>query len=119
MFYKIMSNNMVVDLLTEVRWVRYLPNSKRLVGTDSQSANGIMGSDNETVYHLVGRPNTFAAEVKSVEIVRIDAKEFDSLQIQFSIQQQENTNMKKEIASLKEQISTQNDLLAAILKKLS
>jgi hypothetical protein len=35
MFYKIMYNNMVIDLLNEVCWVRYLPNSKRLVVTDS------------------------------------------------------------------------------------
>lgn len=83
MFYKIMYNNMVIDLLTEISWVRYLPNSKRLVVTDSQSANGIMGSDHNTVYHLFGKPYNFVADLKTVEVVRIEKAEFEALQTQF------------------------------------
>lgn len=83
MFYKIMHNNMVIDLLTEISWVRYLPNSKRLVVTDSQSANGIMGSDHNTVYHLFGKPYNFVADLKTVEVVRIEKVEFEALQTQF------------------------------------
>ena len=51
MFYKVMHGNMLIDLLTEVQWVRYLPKQKRMVVTDSQSANGILGSDKNAVYH--------------------------------------------------------------------
>ena len=43
--YKLIYNNMVVDLLKEARYVRYMKNSKRWIGTDSQSAHGIMGSN--------------------------------------------------------------------------
>ena len=86
MFYKIMYNNMVIDLLNEVRWVRYLPNSKRLIATDSQAANGVMGSDHDTVYHIFGKPYTFTNEVKTVEVVKIDALEYDRLQTQFMLQ---------------------------------
>ena len=119
MFYKIMYNNMVIDLLNEVRWVRYLPNSKRLVATDSQAANGVMGSDHNTVYHIFGKPYTFANEVKTVEVVKIDGVEYEKLRGQFMLQQQENESMKKEICSLKEQLSSQEALLQAILAKLS
>lgn len=119
MFYKIMYNNMVIDLLNEVCWVRYLPNSKRLVATDSQAANGVMGSDHNTVYHIFGKPYTFANEVKTVEVVKIDALEYDRLQTQFMLQKQENEAMKSEIRSLKAQLNSQEALLQAILSKLS
>lgn len=119
MFYKIMHNNMVIDLLNEVRWVRYLPNSKRLVATDSQAANGVMGSDHNTVYHIFGKPYTFANEVKTVEVVKIDALEYNRLQTQFMLQKQENDAMKNEIGNLKAQLNSQEALLQAILAKLS
>lgn len=119
MFYKIMYNNMVIDLLNEVRWVRYLPNSKRLVATDSQAANGVMGSDHDTVYHIFGKPYTFANEVKTVEVVKIDALEYDRLQTQFMLQKQENDAMKNEMNNLRAQLSSQEALLQAILAKLS
>ena len=119
MFYKLMSNNMVIDLLKEAQWVRYLPMSKRFIGTDSQAANAIMGSDHDTVYHIVGKPYNFATDLKSVEVVKIDEIEYGRLETQFAIQRQENNNMKNEIASLKEQLNSQQDLLKAILEKLS
>ena len=119
MFYKLMYNNMVIDLLNEVRWVRYLPNSKRLVATDSQAANGVMGSDHNTVYHIFGKPYTFANEVKTVEVVKIDALEYNRLQTQFMLQKQENDAMKNEIGNLKAQLNSQEALLQAILAKLS
>lgn len=119
MFYKIMYNNMVIDLLNEVRWVRYLPNSKRLIATDSQAANGVMGSDHNTVYHIFGKPYTFVNEVKTVEVVKIDAKEYDVLKSQFMLQKQENDAMRNEIGALKAQLNSQEALLQAILAKLS
>lgn len=119
MFYKVMHNNMVIDLLNEICLVRYLPNSKRLVATDSQAANGVMGSDHNTVYHLLGKPYTFANETKTVEVIKIDANEYNMLKSQFMLQKQENDSMKKEIESLKTQLNSQEILLRAILAKLS
>ena len=119
MFYKLMSNNMVIDLLTEARWVRYLPNAKRFVATDSQAANGIMGSDHDTVYHVFGKPYNFNGEIKTVEVVKIDGMEYNMLQSQFMLQKQENDAIKNEIGNLKAQLNSQEALLQAILAKLS
>lgn len=119
MFYKLMSNNMVIDLLKEAQWVRYLPMSKRFIGTDSQAANAIMGSDHNTIYHVFGKPYNFVSDLKTVEVVKIDAVEYSRLETQFAIQRQENDNMRSEIASLKKQLDSQNNLLEAILAKLS
>lgn len=118
MFYKVLHNNMLTDLLTEVRYIRYLPKQKKMVGTDSQSANGVMGSDHNTIYHLVGKPNTFEVELKSVEVIKISEDEFNRLSTEFAISQQENANLRAEMAMLKEQINNQNALLEAILAKL-
>lgn len=118
MFYKIMHGNMLIDLLHGVRWVRYLPRQKRMVATDSQSANGIMGSDNNTIYHLSGRPNTFDKELKTVEVIQITEAEYSRLSTEFAMAKQENENLHAEVAALKEQLANQSLLLEQILSKL-
>ena len=119
MFYKLISNNMIIDLLTETNYIYYLSITKRFINTDSQTANAILGSDHNTIYHLVNKPYNFDTELNSVELIKISEEEYEKLQNQFAIQQQENINMKNEIISLKEQINSQNSLLQSILEKLS
>lgn len=116
--YKLMYNNMVVDLLKKLQYVRYMKNSKRWIGTDSQSAHGVMGSDNNTVYHLQGRKCPCAQELKTVEIYEIGPEEYEALSIQFSIQHQENESLRNELKDLRKQINEQNNLLQQILAKL-
>jgi len=118
LFYKVLHNNMLVDLLTEVQWVRYLPRQKRIINTDSQSANGILGSDRNTVYHLAGKQNTFDTNVKSVEIVRISEEEYGRLSTEFAIAKKENADLRAEMQLLKRQLSTQSAMLERILYKL-
>lgn len=116
--YKIMSNNMVVDLTKNLHYVRYLKNSKRWIGTDSQSAHGIMGSDGNTVYHLQGRKCPCPQELKTVEIHEIGPEEYEALSVQFSIQRQENESLRNELKDLRKQMNEQNNLLRQILAKL-
>lgn len=118
--YKLVHNNMVVDLLPEeVCYVRYLSRQKRVVITDSQSANGVMGSDKNTIYHLQGTTSTFPEEKTTVRVVEITPAEYDVLAEQFSIQVKENAALRDEVAALKTQIASNNELLAQILAKLS
>lgn len=116
--YKLMYNNMVVDLLKKLQYVRYMKNSKRWIGTDSQSANGIMGSDNNTIYHLQGRLCPCSEDLKTVEVQEIGPEEFEALSIQFSIQRKENEELRNELKDVREQLSVQNSLLQQILAKL-
>ena len=116
--YKVMYNNMVLDLLTEVCYIRFLPNLKRTVITDSGSANGIMGSDKNTVYHLNGTANTFINEVKTVDLVKITKEEFDILEREIAMRQQENQSLRDELQDLKATMAQQNDLIAQLLAKL-
>ena len=116
--YKIMYNNMVVDLLKEVQYVRYMKNSKRWIGTDSQSANGVMGSDGNTVYHIQGRNCPCSEELKTVEVVQIEQAEYEALATQFAIQRKENEDLRNELKDVRAQLHEQNLLLQQILAKL-
>lgn len=116
--YKILYNNMIVDLLKEIQYVRYMKNAKRWVGTDSQTANGIMGSNGDTIYRIQGRRCACPDELKEVEIYKIGQEEYDSLSIQFSIQQKENDELRHELSDVREQLNEQSFLLQQILAKL-
>lgn len=117
--FKLVHNNMVVDLLPgEVCYVRYLPRAKRLVVTDSQSANGVKGSDNNTVYHLQGTISTFPEAKTSVQAIEISPEEYEALSTQFSIQSKENESLRNRLNHVEDQLSTTNNLLAKLLAKL-
>lgn len=120
MMYKLVHNNMVVDLLPEeVCYVRYLSKQKRTVVTDSQSANGVMGSDKNTIYHLQGTKNTFPDEKISVRVVKISFEEYEVLANKFSIQEKENANLRDRLTHVEDQLATTNSLLEKLLEKLS
>ena len=116
--YKVMENNMVIDLLPSISYIRFLPKQKRAVLTDSQTANGIIASDGNIFYHLCGRPNTFINNEKSVTIVEIGEEEYNILQNQQAMRDKENADLRNKINSLEEQIAKQNLLLEQLLAKL-
>ena len=118
MFYKLMNGNMVVDLLREVRYVRYLPRSKRWVNTDSLSANGIIGANGDVIYHLNGRAIAYPESILSVDLINIDEVEYNYLAANASIQREENEILRKEVNDLRQQLEQQNILLQQILAKL-
>lgn len=75
--YKILYNNITIDVLKKIVYCRYLQ-SGRTLRTDKVSANCIVSSDGSQVYHIVGTPS-LPEGYKSVEIVPIDKKEYDYL----------------------------------------
>ena len=118
MFYKLMNGEIVVDILRKAQYVRYLPRSKRWVNTDPQSANGILGGDGDTIYHLFGRTCTCPDTLMKVKVAEIDEVEYQALLSRMSASRAENLALKKEIDSLKAQLNEQNALLQQILAKL-
>ena len=116
--YKLMNNNMVVDLLTTIKYVRYMKNSQRWLVTDSQSAHGVLGSDGNTIYQLNGRKSGSPDNLINVIVVEIDEQEFEALSKQFSMVRKENQDLRNELGEVKAQLQTQQDLLLEILAKL-
>lgn len=118
-YYKFEANNMIIDLVEGgLRYVKYLPSAKRTIAVQKDVANGVMGSDGETIYHLFGKTNNFPEKKKTIKIKEIGEEEYHSLAIQFSIQRQENETLREEVSLLKEQISEQTELLRQLLAKL-
>ena len=76
--YKVLYNNITIDVLKKPIYCRYLP-SGRTLRTDKVSANCIVSSDGSGFYHLVGTP-ALPDEYKSVELIEIDRDEYDYLQ---------------------------------------
>lgn len=76
--YKILYNGVTIDVMRSIIYCKFL-NSNRKLRTDKTSANCIVSSDSNEVYHIVGTPS-LPEGYKSVEIVQIDKKEYDYLQ---------------------------------------
>ena len=116
--YKAMKNDIVVDILKDLYYVRYLPKAKRWVGTDAQSAHGIMSSDKSVIYHMAGRAHTCPDHIETIDLVEIDQREYDELAETFAVHRKETEDLRNEIGVLKNQLEEQNSLLQAILSKL-
>ena len=77
--YKILYNNITIDVIKKPIYCRYIASSKRTLRTDKVSANCIVSSDGSQVYHLAGTP-AMPDEYKSVQLIPIDKAEYDYLQ---------------------------------------
>ena len=88
--YKILHNNQIIDVMEDIRYVKCLPKSQKLIAVDKAQANGIVSSGGDTIYHILGTKDTFNTEKLSVQIVEIDKEEYDKLTTQ--IQEKEDLN---------------------------
>lgn len=118
MYYKLMNNNILADLLTEVCYVRYLSKQKRWVITDPFSANGVRASDGNTIYHLEGTLKNFEDDLVTVSLVEINKEEYDKLSNLSSQQAKENLELTNRINNLEATLAQQSALLEAILAKM-
>lgn len=82
--YKIVCNNLVVDVLEKVKWVRFLRKFNDAVLTDATSADGFYGSDNKTIYRLEGRYCPPGKTYRLGVLVQINRQEFDYLKSQLT-----------------------------------
>lgn len=117
---KIVHNNLIIDLCNQERYLKYLPHQKRFIEVKKYMANALLGSDNNTVYHLFGTPYNFPKEIKTVEIYNITQEEYEKLRTTIVLQNsQEAVDLKKEVDNLKDLVVQQNTLIQQLLEKLS
>ena len=88
--YKILHNNQIIDVMEDVRYVKCLPKSQKLIAVDKAQANAVVSSDGDTIYHILGTKNTFNTEKLSVQIIEITEEEYKELTTQ--IKKQEDLN---------------------------
>ena len=117
---KILHNNLIIDICETERYLKYLPQQQRFIEVKRYMANAILGSDGDTVYHILGTPYNFTKELKSVVLHNIDSEEFIKIKSSIISQNpQEAIDLKKEVDSLKEMVTQQNLLIQQLLQKLS
>lgn len=109
--YKVIFNNLVIDIMEKPRYTRFLPKSQRIVGTDRLAATGIMSSNGEEVYHLEGKTNNYPEKLKTVQLIKIEKEEFERLKSQ-------KTEIKEETL-VPAAVQSQIDALAAMVNQLS
>ncbi len=81
MFYKIVFNNIIIDIITNPVYVRYMFKSKRFIKTDIDSAHGVLDSGHNNVYLFTpidGLDN------KIVSMIEISENEYLNLKSQMT-----------------------------------
>lgn len=117
---KLMNGNLILDICKKERYLKYLPQQKRFVEVKKYMANAILGSDNDTVYHILGTPYTFPNKIQSVVPQAISEEEFEKVQATNYLlkSQQDNVDLKKEIDLLKDLVAQQSLLIQQLLEKI-
>lgn len=82
MYYKILHNNQIIDVLENIRYVKCLPRTQKVIEVEKSQANGIVSSNGDTIYHLLNTKNTFKEEKLSVVVEEITEEEFLKLTTQ-------------------------------------
>ena len=80
MYYKVIKDNKVIDVLDKLIYLKYQPKHKIMVLSDENEAQAILSSDQETIWHeksLYEIPIINGYE--TVELVEIDKYEYKQL----------------------------------------
>ena len=76
MFYKIMKEKQIVDVLNQLSFVRYDIERKRFVLCNNKVAEGIVSSDNKEIWHIRGYHTSPISNYEIADIYEIDEKEY-------------------------------------------
>ncbi len=81
MFYKVIKNQKIIDVLNKLQFVKYQVKNKTLLLCDESEAQGILSSDGEHAWHL-STLNKFPVDIfDTVSIEEIDKVEYERLKI--------------------------------------
>ena len=81
MYYKIIKNNQVVDVVTSLRYVKFSPKSKRILLCPRCEANGIVSESGNAIWHLEGFYPFQEGQYDTVKAVEITEEEYRYLVI--------------------------------------
>ena len=81
MYYKVLKNNKVIDVLDNLIYLKWEPKHKIMVLTDENDAQAILSSDKETIWHERTLYKIPVSGYDEVEIVEIDEFEYKQLKM--------------------------------------
>ena len=81
MYYKVIKDNKVIDLLDSLIYLKWQPKHKIMVLCDENEAQAILSSDKNTIWHEKTLYNIPVDGYDTVEIVEIDKYEYKQLKV--------------------------------------
>lgn len=79
MYYKVLKNNKVIDVLDRLNFVKYQPKNEIMVACVRNEAQAIVSSDGEYIWHVHGLYNLPIDGYDTVKLVKIDEYEYRRL----------------------------------------
>lgn len=79
MFYKVLLNDKTIDVLENLTFVKYDDNRNRIVLCGSKAAQGIVSSDENTIWHVRGFHPLTAPGYETVDLYEIGGAEYHKL----------------------------------------
>jgi hypothetical protein len=81
MYYKVLKNNKVIDVLDNLIYLRWEPKHKIMVLSDENQAQAILSSDKNTIWHEKNLYKVPVDGYDEVEIEEIDQYEYKQLKM--------------------------------------
>lgn len=81
MYYKVLKNDKVIDVLDNLIYLKWQPKHKIMVLSDENEAQAILASDGNTIWHERTLYNVPVSGYDTVELVEIDKYEYSQLKM--------------------------------------
>jgi hypothetical protein len=81
MYYKVIKNNRIIDVLDKLTYLKWQPKHKIMVLSDENEAQAILSSDNNTIWHERTLYNIPVDGFDTVDLVEIDEYEYKQLKM--------------------------------------
>ncbi len=81
MYYKVLKNNKVIDVLDNLIYLKWEPKHKIMVLSDINEAQAILSSDKNTIWHERTLYNVPVSGYDTVDLAEIDEYEYKQLKM--------------------------------------
>ena len=83
MYYKVLKNDKVIDVLNGITYLKWQPKNKIMVLSDENEAQAILSSDGNAIWHerTLRRIPADAGEYDNVSLIEIDKYEYEQLNV--------------------------------------
>lgn len=81
MFYKVIKNGKVIDVLSQLCFVKYQPKHDVMVSCGENDAQGILSSDCSYIWHWSELPKIPKGGYDTVDVIEIDKYEYEQLKM--------------------------------------
>jgi hypothetical protein len=81
MFYKVIFNDRVIDVLDRLVYLKYQPKHNMMVLCNESEAQAVLSSEKEDIWHVDGWYNIPVDGYDTVELIEIDEIEYKQLKV--------------------------------------